>query len=690
MVGSRWVAVSETRRRPSGERPPLPKEFSRSDIVWIVISVASVAGLAIAGYLNRQSGWLDRLDMGLADEIASARGPTLINVAKVVAKLASPGPLQLLSAAVAIGLVILRRTRRLVLFLLSLLGVYGAQALLAGFTQRPRPGGLEILGDWAGYSFPSDSVTAFTAISFAACFCYFPKGSARRIASTVVLICSGCIALAQVILGVDHPSDALAGIMLATAIVLVIFRALAPDALFPVTRGGSTAHLDLGGLRGKAIRKALADQLGLECQSVKPFGLEGSAGSTPMVITALADDSESTGRKYFAKLYSTSHVRSDWLYKTFRTLRYGRLEDETGFRSVRRLVEYEDYILRLMADAGLPVVKTYGIVEITPEREYLLVTDFADGAFEIADPSVEVDGEVIDQGMAAIRRMWDAGLSHRDIKPSNLIVRDANLIVIDVAFGSVRPTPWRQAVDLACMMLVLSLRADPERVYEAALAHFSCDEISEAFAAARGAVIPGQLRTMLREDGRDLISHFRELAGERQPVRIQRWSLRRAGLVVASAIALGLIGILVVETVVGPDRGVVGPPQCPDSGTVVLAAQAVPGARKIVCVKGVISGWSHSETVVTEAGLESTYDNDRSGAEAMTLTFAESCDLSGLTPAGEGAFRSSSQIAHPVEGGCAVLTFRPEGEAWVVSEGQSMIGWVERSDLGASAQSRPK
>lgn len=678
--------MSETRRRPSGERPPLPKEFSRSDIVWIAICVASVAGLAIAGFLNRESGWLDRLDLRLADEIVSARSPALIKVARGVARLVTPGPMQFLSAAVVIGLVVLRRTRRLVLFLLALLGVYATQALLAGFAQRPRPAGLEILGDWAGYSFPSDSVTAFTAISFAACFCFLAKGKPRQIGATAVLICGGCVAIAQVILGVDHLSDAIAGSMLATAIVLAIFRSLAPDSLFPITHGGNTAHLDLGGARGKAIRRALTDQLGLECQTVEPFGLEGSAGSTPMVITAIEDESSVT-RKYFAKLYSTSHVRADWLYKTFRTLRYGRLEDETGFRSVRRIVEYEDYILRLMADAGLPVVTTYGIVEITPEREYLLITDFAVGAREIADPLVDVDDEIIDQGLGAVRRMWDAGLSHRDIKPSNLIVRDAKLIVIDVAFGSVRSTPWRQAVDLACMMLVLSLRADPDRVYEAALSRFTRDEVAEAFAAARGAVIPGQLRTMLREDGRDLVSRFRELAGRRRPVRIQRWSLRRVGLFVASALVLGLTTILVIETVIGPDRGAVGPPECPDSSAVILTAQATPEAKKIVCIKGVVSGWSHSETVVTEMGLESTYDNDRSGSEAMTLTFTESCDTSKLSPAGKGIFRSSNQIAHSVEGGCAVLTFKPEGEAWVVNEGQSMIDWVERSELGAAAQS---
>ena len=65
--------------------------------------------------------------------------------------------------------------------------------------------------------------------------------------------------------------------------------------------------------------------------------------------------------------------------------------------------------------------------------------------------------------------MWDVGLAHRDIKPANLMVQDDELRLIDVFFVQVRPSPWRQAVDLANMMLVLALRTDAPRVYEHAL-----------------------------------------------------------------------------------------------------------------------------------------------------------------------------------------------------------------------------
>jgi len=38
-------------------------------------------------------------------------------------------------------------------------------------------------------------------------------------------------------------------------------------------------------------------------------------------------------------------------------------------------VQQEDYALRVCRDAGLPSPAPYGFVELTPEREYLLVRD---------------------------------------------------------------------------------------------------------------------------------------------------------------------------------------------------------------------------------------------------------------------------------------------------------------------------
>src|SRR5205085_4874590 len=246
----------------------------------------------------------------------------------------------------------------------------------------------------------------------------------------------------------------------------------------------------------------------------------------------------------FAKLYTKGHVRADRLYKLWRTILYGSLEDEHPFQTVRRLAEYEDYALRLLRDAGIRTARPYGIVEITPEREYLIVTEFFDGAVEIGH--ADIGDEVIDQGLQLIRKLWDAGIAHRDIKPGNLMVRDGELLLIDVAFVQVRPSPWRQAVDLGNMMLVLAVRTDPERVYRRALRYFTPDELSEAFAATRGVASPTQLRAFMKRDPRDLLGEFRALAPQRPPIVLQRWSIQRVALaagVLAAAVVAAFIGV---------------------------------------------------------------------------------------------------------------------------------------------------
>jgi tRNA A-37 threonylcarbamoyl transferase component Bud32 len=230
---------------------------------------------------------------------------------------------------------------------------------------------------------------------------------------------------------------------------------------------------------------------------------------------------------------------------------YGRLEDEKPFATVRRLVEYEDHMLRLLRDHGLPVPAPYGFVEVTPEREYVLVMGFVPHAHDLG--AAPIGEPVVDAGLRIVRDLWRAGAAHRDIKPSNLLVRDAEVWLIDVAFATVRPTPWRQAVDLADMMLTLALVSDPALVYARATRQFAPEDIAEGFAACRSVTLPSQLRTRLRADPRDLVGTFRRLAPERAPVRIQLWSLHRVLIVLATllAAAAAVAGVYAYARVAG-------------------------------------------------------------------------------------------------------------------------------------------
>jgi hypothetical protein len=260
----------------------------------------------------------------------------------------------------------------------------------------------------------------------------------------------------------------------------------------------------------------------------------------------------------------------------------------------------------------------------------MVVTEFFDGAVEIGH--ADVGDEVIDQGLRLVRRLWDAGIAHRDIKPGNLMVRDQELLLIDAGFAQVRPSPWRQAVDLGNMMLVLAVRSDPDRVYQRALRYFSPTELSEAFAATRGVASPTQLRAFMKRDPRDLLSTFRALAPPRQPITLQRWSLRRVGL------ALALLVVTVIAVIGGgeaffpaEDIGA-HPPLCGTGHAMILAAQAVPSAAQVPCVSALPSGWQVGGADIASGHSVFWLDSDQAGPRAVTITLSAVCDVSGIQP----------------------------------------------------------
>jgi len=538
------VSLTQKRRRPSGEAPPLPRDLRRSGRYWFGLAVCTVVfwGLVLAtdGAITSP---FERLDLAILRTIEDWRSGWLTSVMRSFHALGSDWTVRILAWPAILVPIVFRRVRHTLVFIGALLVVKSITGALAVLIHRPRPLGIEIIGGWEGFAHPSRPVADLALVLLGLTYTLVPHGRWRQLAKWVAGGLIVLLGMSRLYLGVDHPTDVVIGVIIGVSVPLVAFRLLTPNEVFPVSyRRRRAAHLDVGGRRGEAIRHALEDQLGIKVRDIKPFGLAGSAGSTPLQI--LVDDEADT--VLFGKLYAATHLRADRWYKLGRTLLYGRLEDESTFSTVRRLVQYEDYMLRLMGAAGIPSAEPYGFVEITPEREYVLVTEFLCGAREVAD--IEIDDNIIDQALSIVRDLWDAGLAHRDIKPSNVLVQEGRVVLIDVAFGEVRPSPWRQAVDLANMMLTLALRTDAERVYARAVRQFSPLEISEAFAATYKITSPTQLRGDLRQDKRDLVTQFRRLAPYRAPISIQRWSVRRIGLwgaviagaLVTLAIALGL------------------------------------------------------------------------------------------------------------------------------------------------------
>jgi membrane-associated phospholipid phosphatase/tRNA A-37 threonylcarbamoyl transferase component Bud32 len=585
----RVVIVPEARRhrRPTGAPPPLPKKIGMTGMLWL----AAVLVIVVSGvvWLHVTTGPLDRFDAPIIRFVTSARTPWLDSLTNNLNSVGSKWGLAILGLLAVALTVAFRRWRHLVVFLVSLAVLEIVLPGLYMTAARPRPYSVTAIGHWEGFSSPSQPVAALAAVLMGFIYMLVVPGRPRWYAKLAIVAILAGVALNRIYLGIDHPTDLAFAVILGVAIPVALFRAFTPSDVFPVRYGqrGKSAHLDVGGKRGEAIRRAMQEQLGFTILEMKLVGLEGSGGSTPLKL--LVTDEEGVERSVFAKLYAKNHVRADRWYKLGRLMLYGRLEDETPFKTVRRFVEYEDYTLRLLGEYGFSTPAALGIVEITPESEYLIAMEFFDGAEEIGD--VDIEEGVIDEGLAMIRRMWDVGLAHRDIKPANLMVQDGHLRLIDVFFVQVRPSPWRQAVDLGNMMLVLALRSDAKTVYEKALGYFTPEELSEAFAATRGVASPTQLRNFMKRDGRDLLEQFRSLVPERRPVTIQRWSFRRVGLILLTLLVVFAAGAFSLSLFF-PSRGDVSTPSCGTNRTMILMAQAVPAAEQLPCIQSLPLGWS--------------------------------------------------------------------------------------------------
>jgi len=271
------------RRRPSGEPPALPKHLDRSTLVWL-----GVAALILFGWIVLCANATTARAIGIAENelvaaIAEARARSLDDLLGTVNDLLDRWFVPLVGWGTIILCVLSKRWRHVLVLLVSLLVTTVAVDLASSLIQRPRPLGVVIIGTWESWSMPTPTVAMAAAVLVSAYCCVVPPAARRTavIASVVFLTLYSAL---EVVIAQAHPTDLVIAVTLGGAIPLLLFRWFTPEDAFPIstTRGGNSAHLDISGERGDAIRAAVESQLGVRVLDAKPIGGEGSAGSTPI------------------------------------------------------------------------------------------------------------------------------------------------------------------------------------------------------------------------------------------------------------------------------------------------------------------------------------------------------------------------------------------------------------------------
>src|SRR5919106_1698655 len=221
-------AVRSPRRRrggpPGGGAPPLPYRLQTSGIGWLVAAVVLV-GLTVAVFARGLRGpavAVTVVDDAVVGWLAGLVGPGLVGSLRGLARVGSWWLLWTLSYGLVLALLVLRRWRHLIVWLVVVqLGSFLTFAL-AAIARRPRPFGVDLRSSWGGWAMPSVPVAYLTAGLMAVLYTLVPEGRWRNLGKWLVAGLISLVALARMAVGVDAPSDVLVAVGMGVAFPLLL------------------------------------------------------------------------------------------------------------------------------------------------------------------------------------------------------------------------------------------------------------------------------------------------------------------------------------------------------------------------------------------------------------------------------------------------------------------------------------
>src|SRR5436190_19237147 len=268
---TRRIIRTRARRRPSGEPPPLPRHLDTTGKWWLTALLLTPVFWLLLG-INSTRVRIDAFDSAVAGWFSDHRTAGLTSFATGVNHLGGSWAFRTLMWSTLLLCLAFRRFRHLLVFLASVIVVAALSSSVEILVHRPRPFGVSIIGPWTDYAHPSRAAAATCVGCLGLLYTVVPQGRLRQIGKWTATSAVLLLILVRLYLNVDGLTDLAVGIVLGVALPLLAFRLLCPNEVFPVVyRRGRSAHLDVSGRRGVAIRSAIEEQLGLIVQSVEPF-----------------------------------------------------------------------------------------------------------------------------------------------------------------------------------------------------------------------------------------------------------------------------------------------------------------------------------------------------------------------------------------------------------------------------------
>jgi glycosyltransferase 2 family protein len=422
-------------RRAFDSAPPGERYFRHpGDVVRLVLwgSAALLLAVVIAIGTHTTDGLTS--DLGrVAGRAPESVRELLLALTQVLA-LAVP-------AAVAIGLVVAQRWRRLGIILLA--AVAGSALWVVLDVAIDLPGRLPdalTRGMWvASPRFPS---LAYLSGAAAAAIVGKPWLSRQwRRATDIALLVLALVMAAAGSAGVPAILLAASAGAAVGAALLVVFGA--PNrrpAPATVAAALTEAGLDVSGLQ---LQRAVG-------------------GRSQLYVANLSD-----GRHTFVKVFGRDSRDADLLYRGYRTLLLRGPNDSWPSPSLKLDVEHEALLLLLAHQDGVACPRVETVASLA-DGSVALALEYVDGRRLDELAPDEVDDHLLDATWSEVGKLHGKRMAHRALRAANVLVGPDGPIIIDLGFGEESATARMQAIDRAELLASLAVLVGADRAVASA------------------------------------------------------------------------------------------------------------------------------------------------------------------------------------------------------------------------------
>ncbi len=358
--------------------------------------------------------------------------------------------------------------------------------------QRDRPVGiLESVNlfsgeTFGGYGFPSGHAT-FSAACATLLYFQVPKKYRKYLLLIVFLV-----GLSRMYLGAHFPLDIVGGWALGAIV------------------GGSVAMI-LGisrkGITTKQLRMFLIRK-GYKIKSVKYANVD-ARGSKPLFITL------DNGKEIFGKIFGKEEHAADWLFKIFRFFRYKNLQAEEPYVHSRRNVEMESFAMLWAKESGVRVPK---VIDLTCYGSSWILLQEKIDSISLSEHGHLTQKSLLD-AWRQVGKLHSANIAHRDLRAANLMIdKKGQAWIIDFGFAEVSAQKQRQYMDIAELLMSMSLVVGAKRTVDAALKTVSHSRLKSTLPYLQKTVFSGETSRQLRQN-KHLLEEIRTILKQQLNVK---------------------------------------------------------------------------------------------------------------------------------------------------------------------------